>query len=52
MKTKAERIQWLEDCKAFCKGDNTAISHIDDCIDDIKNEPEKWQVEECMDGRR
>jgi hypothetical protein len=41
MKTKAERIQWLEDCKQFCEGDEQAISHIDDCIDGILNEVEQ-----------
>lgn len=41
MKTKAERIKWLEECKAFCEGDEQAISYIDDCIDDIRNEVEQ-----------
>ena len=26
MKSKAERIKWLEDCKQFCKNDEQAIS--------------------------
>lgn len=52
MKTKAERIQWLEDCKQFCKNDEQAITAFDDMIDDIRNEPEQWQINEAVNGRR
>lgn len=38
MKTKEQRIQWLEDCKQFCQGDEQAIIAFDDMIDDIRNE--------------
>jgi hypothetical protein len=40
MTTKQQRIDWLNDCKQFCMGDDTAISHIEDFIDDILNEEE------------
>lgn len=40
MTTKQQRIDWLNDYKQFCMGDDTAISHIEDFIDDILNEEE------------
>jgi len=38
MKTKEQRIQWLEDCKQFVRNDEQAIIALDDMIDDIRNE--------------
>jgi len=41
MKTKEQRIQWLEDCKAFVRNDEQAIQALDDAIDDIENKAEQ-----------